>query len=399
MPVDYAGAVVSWTAPVNDGLGTITNYMVTSTPGGKTCTVPAVATLACDVSGLTLGTAYAFTVVAFNAGGEGTASAPSNSMVAATIPGAPTNVQASAGNAQATVSWSAPAFDGFSTIIDYTVLSNPGGNTCSWSSGPLSCTVTGLTNGTTYSFAVIATNGVGFGEFADSDSVTPQDTQSPIVSRPYPNILADMSLTSTAPLHLTWADAVDNSGIDHYDLQRKKAGHAWKAVTLSSPTATEADVLFAPAASYRFRLRATDTAGNTSGWATTPSTRLRLLQESAAAISYRGGWSRKALEGASGGYVRKAATAGAKATYVFHGTSVAVVSDPGPARGKVEIWLDGARVTTIDLYAASTRTMQIVWAPPAALATGTHTLQLRPTGTKRAASSSTRIDLDALIVW
>src|SRR5205823_3891635 len=82
------------------------------------------------------------------------------SVGAATAPGVPTGVSAGAGDAQATVSWTAPAADGGSPITSYTVTSS-GGQTATVTT--TSATVTGLTNGTTYTFTVVATNAVGTG--------------------------------------------------------------------------------------------------------------------------------------------------------------------------------------------------------------------------------------------
>jgi photosystem II stability/assembly factor-like uncharacterized protein len=89
-----------------------------------------------------------------------------------TVPGAPTGVTAVAGNAQATVSFTSPASDGGSPITLYTVTSNPGGITATGTSS--SITVTGLSNGTSYTFTVKATNSIGTGpESGLSNSVTP----------------------------------------------------------------------------------------------------------------------------------------------------------------------------------------------------------------------------------
>jgi len=78
------------------------------------------------------------------------------------------------------VSWSAPVSDGGSAIISYTATASPGGQSCSWSSGPSSCTVTGLTNGTAYTFMVTATNTVGPGPASSaSASVTLCDDPNP----------------------------------------------------------------------------------------------------------------------------------------------------------------------------------------------------------------------------
>ncbi len=79
-------------------------------------------------------------------------------------PGAPTSPSATAGNGQATVTFTAPAFDGNSTITGYTATASPGGatGTCSGASA-CAITVTGLTKGTSYTFTVTATNAIGTG--------------------------------------------------------------------------------------------------------------------------------------------------------------------------------------------------------------------------------------------
>ena len=93
----------------------------------------------------------------------------------AQAPGAPTIGTATAGNAQATVTFTAPASNGGSAITGYTVTSNPAGGTDSnTGSTALSHVVTGLTNGIAYTFGVTATNAIGTGPAsAASNSVTP----------------------------------------------------------------------------------------------------------------------------------------------------------------------------------------------------------------------------------
>ena len=78
------------------------------------------------------------------------------------------------GDAAATVSWTAPASDGGSTITGYIVTANPGGFTATTGVADTSAAVTGLTNGTAYTFTVRAQNVVGDGPESDpSNSVTP----------------------------------------------------------------------------------------------------------------------------------------------------------------------------------------------------------------------------------
>jgi uncharacterized protein (TIGR02145 family) len=164
-----AQATVTFTAPVSDGGSAITGYTVTSTPGGFTGTGTA---SPISVTGLTNGTVYTFTVIATNANGNSLPSDASNSVTPLSVPGAPTIGTATNGNAQATVTFTAPASNGGSAITGYTVTSNPGNFTATGTASPI--TVTGLTNGTAYTFTVIATNANGNSlPSAASNSVTP----------------------------------------------------------------------------------------------------------------------------------------------------------------------------------------------------------------------------------
>lgn len=88
------------------------------------------------------------------------------------VAGAPTSVVATGGNAQASVAFTAPNDNGGFTITGYTVTASPGGITATGSSSPI--VVTGLTNGTAYTFTVTATNSAGVGVASSSSaSVTP----------------------------------------------------------------------------------------------------------------------------------------------------------------------------------------------------------------------------------
>lgn len=76
-----------------------------------------------------------------------------------TVPDAPTGVTGISGNQQVEISFIPPVNNGGSAITSYTVTASPGGATATGSSSPL--TVTGLTNGTSYTFTVVAINSIG----------------------------------------------------------------------------------------------------------------------------------------------------------------------------------------------------------------------------------------------
>jgi hypothetical protein len=168
--VGNAQATVSFSAPASNGGAAITGYTVTASTG-QTATGSA---SPITVTGLTNGTATTFTVHATNSVGNSAESSASSSVTpaAATAPGAPTIGTATAGNASASVAFTAPGSTGGSAITGYTVTSTPGGFTGTGTASPIS--VAGLTNGSAYTFTVHATNAIGnSAESAASNSVTP----------------------------------------------------------------------------------------------------------------------------------------------------------------------------------------------------------------------------------
>jgi predicted phage tail protein len=112
-----------------------------------------------------------------NAAGTGPQSAESNAVAPVVVPGAPTNANASVGSSRATVSWAAPASDGGSPITNYVVTPFVNGvaQAPTTVGNITSATVTGLTNGTSYTFRVSAMSAVGAGpQSAASNTVTPK---------------------------------------------------------------------------------------------------------------------------------------------------------------------------------------------------------------------------------
>ncbi len=204
-----AEAMVSWTAPSNDGGSAITGYEVTPYIGGVAGTAVIVGNVASTtITGLTNGTGYTFRVAATNSTGTGAQSADSAPITPATVPGAPTGITAVGGNAQATVSWTAPASNGGSVVTGYVVTPYILGvaQTDVVVGNVGSAVVTGLTNGTAYTFRVAATNAVGTGaQSADSAPATPQPTAPAAPT----NVIAAGGNTQVT---VSWTAPTDNGG-------------------------------------------------------------------------------------------------------------------------------------------------------------------------------------------
>ena len=263
-----ATATVSWTAPP-DGGSAITSYTVTpyigasaQTPTTVTGNPPATSA---TVTGLTNGTAYTFKVTATNAVGTGPASSASNSVTPSvpTAPGTPTGVTATGGSASATVSWTAPP-NGGSGITSYTITPYVGTTaqtpTSITGSPPLTtATVTGLTNGTAYTFTVSATNAVGTSaESAPSSPVTPSGTSAPLAPTGVSATAAD------AAAMVSWTAPSDGgSPITSYTVTPYVGATAQTPTTVSgSPPATSTTVAgLTNGTTYTFTVTATNAVG------------------------------------------------------------------------------------------------------------------------------------------
>jgi len=93
-------------------------------------------------------------------------------------PQSPPNVTATPGNAMATISWTAPTNTGGSPITGYTATASVGGQNCTTTTAT-SCTISGLTNGTTYYVSVTATNAVGISDPSVIDVTPTSDLVTP----------------------------------------------------------------------------------------------------------------------------------------------------------------------------------------------------------------------------
>ena len=208
---------LTWFGPISAGGSPITSYKVVpyvGTSPAPSTSFPATggspsSAISGVVRGLTNGTTYTFTMFAVNAIGVGI---PSQKTGPITI-GAPTpprSVSATPGNGTATLHWKAPTATNGSSIVAYRATPRGGGSTLPAVSFPASASggiVTGLTNGTSYTFSIAAVNGRGAGMTATAGPVTvgaPTAPTGPTASAGLPGSVVlhwtGPSVTNTGPV-------------------------------------------------------------------------------------------------------------------------------------------------------------------------------------------------------
>lgn len=248
-------AFVNWSAPP-DGGSPILNYRVYRN-GTLLQEIGTNTTYVAE--GLVNGVSYTFSVSAVNAVGEGAAT----SGVAVTpraVPHPPSALSVtSTGNRTASLAWTAPADEGGSAITDYHVHNASSGALVASTGGPnTTFTLTGLTNGTSYSFRVVAQNAVGNSSVSNTVSATPTGAPFP------PRDLA--ASPSNASVALSWTAPIYDSGSAITGFRIVNASNGAALATTTNPANTSFTVNgLANGHAYTFYVVALNGAGASSG--------------------------------------------------------------------------------------------------------------------------------------
>jgi hypothetical protein len=219
-------ASVSFVAPV-DG-GPVESYVVrasnVSNPAAAVLSVSGTAS-PIVVSGLTNGDEYTFTVAGVNVAGEGAVSAASGAVVPLPpLPGAPTDVVATAGDGQASVSFLPPVDGGpvESYVVRASNVSNPSAPVLSVSGAGSPIVVSGLTNGDGYTFTVAVANVAGEGPASPSSMVV-------VPLPPLPGVPSDVLATAgDGQATVSFVPPVDGGPVESYVV---------RATNVSNPSA------------------------------------------------------------------------------------------------------------------------------------------------------------------
>jgi len=206
-------------APGFTGGVSITGYELVATPtgGGSAVTNTSCTGSPCTITGLTNGTEYTVTAAAINAAGTGPASVASGALTPATAAYAVQGLSALPGNTTVTVSWTplTAAQLGGGSFTNYRVSYRVAG-TSSWttatsaltSQADASYTVTGLSNGASYDFQVVAFTSANSAVIAGN---TAEVVQYPSTVPTAPRSLATLAATAT-DVQFSWVAPLSDGG-------------------------------------------------------------------------------------------------------------------------------------------------------------------------------------------
>src|SRR6185369_7765826 len=127
------------------------------------------------------------------------------------------------------------------------------------------------------------------------------DHSAPTNTSPRASLRAGTTLSGGAErVRLTWSGSdVGPAGVKSYEIARSYDGAAFQSIGTS--TDAQFDWSMTPGHTYQFRVRATDKNGNVGAWATGPSIKPALTQQTSSALHWSGSTTTTSYSKYSGG--------------------------------------------------------------------------------------------------
>jgi hypothetical protein len=230
-------------------------------------------------------------------------------------------------------------------------------------------------------------NNAGMVSSVVSDTIVLDSTAPTITKAPAAKFKKGVKVGATVPIVVSWNGTDALSGIQSFSLEVSQDGGAFMQVATTPAKKVTTDV--APGHGYQFRVRATDVAGNVSGFTAGPAFTLTGYQETAGSVAYSSGWTSQALAGSYGGTVKYAVKLGKTATFSFTGTQVAWISTQDSDRGTADVSLDGHTPRSVNTNKPAQKTALIVYVKSSG--SGAHSLLITLT-------AAARVDVDGFLV-
>ena len=218
------------------------------------------------------------------------------------------------------------------------------------------------------------------------------DRTAPRVDAAGTGLRASAVSAGTVPARVRWSAADTTSGVASTTVQLSRNGKAYRTVAAAAH-GSGIDQRLSTGDRFRYRLRTTDVAGNTSAWAYDRTVRPSAYSESAGIVRYSGSWTTRRSDGYLGDRARSTTSKGAKATVTFTGRSFAWVGSVGPTRGKAAIYINGKRYATVDLSAPSIADRRVVFTKTWSRSRSRR-VEIRTLGTV----GRPRIDVDGILI-
>ncbi|MEU1480088.1 peptidoglycan recognition protein [Streptomyces sp. NPDC005760] len=244
-----------------------------------------------------------------------------------------------------TAKWSAttPAslISKFELLVDGTVVATAPGTATSAS--------TTLAAGS-HKVAVRAVHQSGKTSPATTALTVVTDTTAPVFSTTPKITLRTGTVSTTAvPVTLGWK-ATDSQAL-------KSVGLLSPTTATFGPTTTSSSRTAKPGTASTWSMKAYDVAGNTR--TSSPAYTPMILQETSATKS--GSWTSRSSTSYLGGKSYSSGSKGASLTWTFTGRSAAWVVSRASTSGQAYVYVDGAKVATVDLKSSATAYRQAIW--------------------------------------
>ncbi|GAA3550305.1 hypothetical protein GCM10022197_01450 [Microlunatus spumicola] len=211
------------------------------------------------------------------------------------------------------------------------------------------------------------------------------------------------AVVSGSDVDLSWT-ANPETDVKGYRVYRREGSSSTRTMvgTTSDDVRSFTDAARAPGAKYTYDLLAVDTSNNVSGYSTAASVTMPISAQPAGvyqndddAVTLNGPWSVVTSNMDSGGSYSTLNAAG-YAEISFRTSGIRWISRVNSYSGIADVYLDGVKKASVDLYSATTKYQQLAYEVKG-LPETTHTLRVVRTDSKNASSSGKTIVLDSFV--